>query len=89
MLLSQCKWNAKLVFDFILESGCCWGREFNSFKKANASILEKLHKISHVQSNTTSLEEVNENFIQIKTKLKKNTLLELNLTCIAMKLELA
>ena len=63
------------------------GGEFNSFKKANASILEK-HKISHVQSNTTSL-EVNESFTQIKTKLKKNTLLELNLTCIAMKLELA
>lgn len=64
------------------------GGEFNSFKKAHSSILEKLHKISHVQSNTTSL-EVNENFTQIKTKLKKNTLLELNLTCIAMKLELA
>ena len=65
------------------------GGEFNSFKKAHSSILERLHNISHVQSNTTSLEEVNENFIQIKTKLKKNTLLELNLTCIAMKLELA
>ena len=39
------------------------------------------------KSNTTSL-EVNENFTQIKTKLKKNTLLEVNLTCIAMKLEL-
>ena len=64
------------------------GGEFNSFKKAHASILEKLHKISHVQSNTTSL-EVNENFTQIKTKLKNNTILELNLTCIAMKLELA
>ena len=64
------------------------GGEFNSFKKAHSSILEKLHKISHVQSNTTSL-EVNGNFTQIKTKLKKNTLLELNLTCIAMKLELA
>ena len=38
--------------------------------------------------NLTSL-EVNENFTQIKTKLKNNTLLELNLTCIAMKLELA
>ena len=64
------------------------GGELNSFKKAHSSILEKLHKISHVQSNTTSL-EVNENFTQIKTKLSKNTLLELNLTCIAMKLELA
>ena len=64
------------------------GGEFNSFKKAHSSILEKLHKISHVQSNTTSL-EVKKNFTQIKTKLKKNTLLELNLTCIAMKLELA
>ena len=63
------------------------GGEFNSVKKANASILEKLHKIAHVQSNTTSL-EVHENFTQIKTKLK-NTLLELNLPCIAMKLELA
>ena len=64
------------------------GGDFNSFKRANASILEKLHKISHVQSDTTSL-EVHENFTQIKTKLNKNTLLELNLTCIAMKLELA
>ena len=64
------------------------GGEFNSFKKAHSSILEKLYKISHVQSNTTSL-EVNENFTQIKTKLKPNTLLELNLTCIAMKFELA
>ena len=64
------------------------GGEFNSFKKAHSSILEKLHKISHVQSNTTSL-EVNENFTQIKTKLKNNTISQLNLTCIAMKLELA
>ena len=64
------------------------GGEFNSFKKANAFMLEKLHKISHAPTNTNSL-EVNENFIQSKTKLKKNTLLELNLTCIAMKLELA
>ena len=64
------------------------GGEFNSFKEAHASILDKLHKISHVQSNTTSL-EVNENFTQIKTKLKNKTLLELNLTCIAMKFELA
>ena len=64
------------------------GGEFNSFKKANAFMLEKLHKISHAQSNTNSL-EVNYNFIRIKTKLKINTLLELNLTCTAMKLELA
>ena len=59
-----------------------------SFKNAPSSILEKLHKISHVQSNTTSL-EVNELFTQINTKFKNNTILELNLTCIAMKLELA
>ena len=63
------------------------GGEFNSFKEAHASILEKLHKISHVQSDTTSL-EVHENFTQIKN-IKNNTLFELNLTCIAMKLELA
>ena len=44
--------------------------------------------IKSLMFNLTSL-EVNENFTQIKTKLKNNTLLELNLTCIAMKLELA
>ena len=57
-------------------------------KKQMLLYWKKLHKISRVQSNTTSL-EVNNNFTQIKTKLKNNTLLELNLTCIAMKLELA
>ena len=57
-------------------------------RKQTLLYWKKLHKISHVLSNTTSL-EVNENFTQIKTKLSKNTLLELNLTCIAMKLELA
>ena len=33
----------------------------------------------------TPILEVNENFIQIKIKMNNNTLLELNLTCIAMK----
>ena len=41
--------------------------------------------IKSLMFKVTPILEVNENFIQIKIKMNNNTLLELNLTCIAMK----